>query len=133
MVLALIGYANTTGTCLSETIFYSDEEKINSAVNFAFEHYLRETKGLGYSGPEEYRDILKGCCKVGSGFVGDDMKWLYKFSGRLSDYVLVAKLPKDRVENAESHEINKLRDSLLDRDWFVIAVSNCGEAWDPFD
>ncbi len=132
-VTILIGSLNMAGVCVSEAKLYSNEEKIDSAVRYVFAEYPDLINKLDYKSPEEYMSLLSNCCKVGLEFVGSFDYGVNRFVGKLSDYVLVAKISKKVIQNLSENEIISALNSLRDREWFVIAISNCGRSWDPFD
>lgn len=134
-LLAIIGFLNYQGVGVACARYYTDEEKSEIAVKYVFDEYSQYSKlsNLGYENHQEYIKLVKNCCVVGFGWMNGGPGPLYRLTGQLADYVLIPAVPKERIIGKPDDRIQDVIKSLRDNEHFYVAVTYCGEAWDPLD
>lgn len=134
---------NYAGYCHAEHRFLSDEEKINSAIEFALygyppsiskeielnvngvsqkrEHWFIPEHSIKYQDLNEFNKINPACCRLSMRTGEGSMpSFLDRITGYVSTYVLV----NFKVRYLDEHQVEKYGDAGI-----AVAVKNCGESW----
>jgi hypothetical protein len=146
LILVLFGYIgwsitpNLKGYCKKENRYLTDEEKIDSAIEYILSGYpgvvdILEKQGedivrvdvnipkkpIYYNSIEEFKTINKDCCRLFDfGINGDQAGFITRANGGLSTYVRVRY--KVRYYNGDNELIEDMKEIL-------VAVTNCGRGW----
>lgn len=134
---------NYVGYCHAEHRFLSDEEKINSAIEFALygyppsiskeievnvngvfqkrEHWYIPEHPIKYQNLKEFMLINPECCRLSMQTGEGGMPSLLdRITGYVSTYVIV----KFKVRYLDEQQVEKYGDAGL-----AIAIKNCGQSW----
>lgn len=145
LILAFFGYIglsitpNLKGYCEKEHRYLTDEEKINSAIQYILSGYpsvvdILEKQGedivrvdmnipkkpIYYNSIEEFKAINKDCCRLSDLDInGDQAGFITRARGGLSTYVRV------RYKVRYLNSANELIEVMME---ILVAVDNCGRA-----
>jgi hypothetical protein len=117
-----------TGFCFKQFRYISDEEKIRIGIEYMLKQNKEEVaKSKGrydlypFQNAHEFLVSSPISCTVSNELEGG-LDWISKAVGQLSSYVY--------LEFKVLHKINLRKDYKEIR---LIAITNCGDAWDPWD